>query len=754
MKKRVTFILFLLMTVILCGSFDASAKDNSYAVKCEQLINGIIEYNLDSAGKADVNTWIVDGLTADIGGTAEWYMLGLIQHSFALEADGININKSIGKYRKALESYVEENDIRGASARLKFALLLDASGSDSPYIREVLNDGSIGGQGIMSYVFGLHLLNNGYESDIVTVEMLLNKLEELQHADGGWSLSGGYGDVDVTAMTLTALAPNKEFGSINAGGSTGETVEGIISKGVQFLSDKQLEDGDYQSYGARNAESTAQVITALSSLGIDCAKDKRFRKNGNDPIDGLTLYRQNDGSFAHKTGDVSNATATVQAFYSLVAYDRMLNGKGQLYIFHSADNEGKKADSVDADALDSENDIADNGSDVSVNANDIAGNGADASENANDTTGSDTNGDDVDALESNTDGCDIDISDNDTDVDDDGILDGEDDITSNGEEVSDNESNIAGNKDYVTESKEPDSSNITDESDSYSKEKEDDSDTPDSGITEQSENEDTGFSDTVDEGYNPEQKVDVEAAVKEGNTPAVDQKAAEKENSKNSHSYKFYAIIAILAVCAIVCAILAALKKHWKNIVFTMLVTALAIVFVVFTRFSTTQDYYGSTDNDSTDTGLIAQTDKYEAIESAVAESAAKNADATVNEKHVSMSIRCDIVKDRIDSKYIPKDGCILDMTVYNIADGDTAYDVLIKAAKENGISIDHKGSGELVYISGISYLYELDYGDLSGWVYKVNGELPPVGCAAYKLADGDVIEWCYTLDLGNDTFN
>ena len=54
-------------------------------------------------------------------------------------------------------------------------------------------------------------------------------------------------------------------------------------------------------------------------------------------------------------------------------------------------------------------------------------------------------------------------------------------------------------------------------------------------------------------------------------------------------------------------------------------------------------------------------------------------------------------------------------------------------------------------YIEGISYLYEYDCGDLSGWMYRVNGEIPSVGCGEYRLRDGDCVEWLYTCDLGND---
>jgi hypothetical protein len=35
--------------------------------------------------------------------------------------------------------------------------------------------------------------------------------------------------------------------------------------------------------------------------------------------------------------------------------------------------------------------------------------------------------------------------------------------------------------------------------------------------------------------------------------------------------------------------------------------------------------------------------------------------------------------------------------------------------------------------------------------MYKVNGEPPSVGAGEYKLRDGDVIEWHYTTNLGED---
>ena len=55
------------------------------------------------------------------------------------------------------------------------------------------------------------------------------------------------------------------------------------------------------------------------------------------------------------------------------------------------------------------------------------------------------------------------------------------------------------------------------------------------------------------------------------------------------------------------------------------------------------------------------------------------------------------------------------------------------------------------VNIEGIANLYEFDVGQLSGWMYSVNDWFPNYGCSRYQLMDGDVIEWKYTCDLGND---
>ena len=64
---------------------------------------------------------------------------------------------------------------------------------------------------------------------------------------------------------------------------------------------------------------------------------------------------------------------------------------------------------------------------------------------------------------------------------------------------------------------------------------------------------------------------------------------------------------------------------------------------------------------------------------------------------------------------------------------------------------MEGSGANGLMYIHGIGNIYEFDFGDLSGWVYMVNGESASVGCDQYVLQDGDQVEWHYTLELGKD---
>ena len=80
--------------------------------------------------------------------------------------------------------------------------------------------------------------------------------------------------------------------------------------------------------------------------------------------------------------------------------------------------------------------------------------------------------------------------------------------------------------------------------------------------------------------------------------------------------------------------------------------------------------------------------------------------------------------------------------------EGATVYHALIEALAEAGMSQVGAKSG---YVRSISKdgktLSEFDNGENSGWLYKVNGDLPDVGLTSYAIKDGDRIVWYYTDD-------
>jgi hypothetical protein len=105
-----------------------------------------------------------------------------------------------------------------------------------------------------------------------------------------------------------------------------------------------------------NPQSTAQVVVALSALGIDCEQDQRFIKNGNTLFDGIEKYRTADRRFSAKEGGEFNYTATVQSFYAAVAYLRMCEGRAPLYVLDNCDAEHLETDITTETNAPSEND--------------------------------------------------------------------------------------------------------------------------------------------------------------------------------------------------------------------------------------------------------------------------------------------------------------------------------------------------------------------------------------------------------------
>lgn len=124
-----------------------------------------------------------------------------------------------------------------------------------------------------------------------------------------------------------------------------------------------------------------------------------------------------------------------------------------------------------------------------------------------------------------------------------------------------------------------------------------------------------------------------------------------------------------------------------------------------------------------------------------------------------TFSIECSTILNNLDQldpdklEMVPSNGVILAKTTVTFYEGESVFDVLQRVCKEYGIHMEASWTPiyNSAYIEGIHNLYEFDCGELSGWMYRVNGWYPNYGCSRYQLKDGDVVEWRFTCDLGND---
>lgn len=124
-----------------------------------------------------------------------------------------------------------------------------------------------------------------------------------------------------------------------------------------------------------------------------------------------------------------------------------------------------------------------------------------------------------------------------------------------------------------------------------------------------------------------------------------------------------------------------------------------------------------------------------------------------------TLSVRCDTILDNMEwldpekTELVPEDGVIFPATEVTFYEGESVFNVLQREMKKASIHMEFSDTPmyNSAYIEGIHNLYEFDCGELSGWMYKVNGWFPNYGCSRYQLQEGDVVEWVYTCTLGVD---
>ncbi len=188
---------------------------------------------------------------------------------------------------------------------LKYALTLKACGVKSEVHDEYFSDPGNYPDSISGLVYTLHLIFNGFDTGKTAADVI-KTLERRQTESGGFAVVGDSPDVDMTAMTVSALAPCK----------TDPTAAKIIEKAVAFIRSAQKENGTFDAFGGENAETTAQVVIALSSLG---EKTDTLEK----AYAAMLGFRLENGDYEHVKGGGANSSATAQCVSAQVAYERM-----------------------------------------------------------------------------------------------------------------------------------------------------------------------------------------------------------------------------------------------------------------------------------------------------------------------------------------------------------------------------------------------------------------------------------------------
>lgn len=292
------------------------------AVAVDQAILSVVDHMLE---KGVMTEWQAIGLARagmDIPNDYidRFYRNVESQITNALESGRINITNIERLALAAMALKLDPTDIAGLDLiELIYNSPMHRNGSDTMTM-----------QGNNGLAFALITLDAGNfevpENAKWTREKIIAEILEGQKENGGWSLNKDFAltSVDVTAMVLTALAPYQDRPDVKA----------AIDKALDYLKNEQIESGGFSEpfVGGETSEATAQVIIALTALGIDPTGEP-FTKSQH-LVQHLLSFQNEDGGFAHtKDYPNTNSMATEQALLGLLAYKLYLEGEGPLYKF-------------------------------------------------------------------------------------------------------------------------------------------------------------------------------------------------------------------------------------------------------------------------------------------------------------------------------------------------------------------------------------------------------------------------------------
>lgn len=334
-KLSVIYLLLTLISISFINVFAASYTTNDIDKRIDSLLN--YEYNYTNTNS--INSFVENYLAPNAGtGECDWFAISLSRNGTSFNANSYinSLNKVISDIYNSGVKNTKITDLQRIGL-VYVACNKDISNilgknllADCTYNREL---SELSAQGIMTLDYALILLDSkNYsvpQNALTTRDNIVSKILSLQLDNGGFALTGSAPDADVTAMTVTTLAPYIR---------NNKTVSDAVDRALNRLSKMQKDDGSFASYGKVNCESTAQVIVMLTSLGIDPESDERFIKNGNSVLDAMLTYQTAKGGFKHLQNGNENQMAAYQAFNALVAYKSFILTSQGLYNFSDKSN--------------------------------------------------------------------------------------------------------------------------------------------------------------------------------------------------------------------------------------------------------------------------------------------------------------------------------------------------------------------------------------------------------------------------------
>lgn len=297
--------------------------ENPYKAKMESLVGKINQrYSRTTAGAWE--DW-------------EWMNLGFYQKKLGNLDDGFSIAECIKRLdtttnvamtnidRKIMTLTARGIDCSKLSQYNNGEPYVDAKGNKVDNLTKVLYNYR-GGWTINGPIFALIALDMGIYTIPADAFWTRDKLLEtiLNHK----YLSDGFG-LDMVTMLMQSIGPYMDDPVY------GERVRAKLDEGLEIVLDSFGSKNVYKNpYGVQwggvyTSEGSAQIVCAMSAMGVDCHTDPRMSNGTQSALTALLDYADySEGYFAHTNTTPKNAMATYQGCYATQWYLGFLNGGG------------------------------------------------------------------------------------------------------------------------------------------------------------------------------------------------------------------------------------------------------------------------------------------------------------------------------------------------------------------------------------------------------------------------------------------